>query len=52
MRGQEHVHGYSVYITSYIDGKAKIKLHQHSGKGQLYKNENISGKVNIEWSRD
>ena len=52
MENQEHVYGYYVHITGYIEGKAKIKLDQSSGKGKLYKSENISGEVDIKWGGD
>ena len=52
MEGQEHVHGFFVHITGHIEGKAKIKLYQSSGKGNLYKSEDISGDVDIEWGGD
>ena len=52
MKTQGNVYGYHVHITGYIEGKAKIKLYQSSGKGHLYKSENISDEVDIKWGGD
>ena len=52
MEGQEHVHGFFVHIRGDIDGKAKIRLYQSSGKGNLYKSEKISNHVDIKWGGD
>ena len=52
MKTQGNVYGYHVHITGHIEGKSKIKLYQSSGKGHLYKSENISGEVDIKWGGD
>jgi len=52
MKVQEHVYGFFVQIRGHIDGSAKFKFYNSSGKGFFYKYKTVSGDVDIRWSGD
>ena len=49
---QEHVHGFFVGITGYIEGKEKLTLDYQNSSKNPHRIENISGNVDIKWGGD
>ena len=49
---QEHVHSFRVKISGFVNGVAKIMLHQNSPKGSSHRSAKLSGKVAIDWGGD
>ena len=52
MEIQENVHGVFVHIRGEINGRARVKIYQDSDKEILYRDEEISNRIDLKWGGD